>query len=120
MVVYKDVSASIAASGKSNVLAGVSIQTATYPRTVRYAAVVIQDNTPALGDVTWVLKIGNLEVARGRGVLARTAGGELIFPDDFDPIGIQVPPGSFLNLEVTNADSGGAHSVLYALEFDRY
>ena len=110
----------IAASALSNVLAGRKTAMKPYVRTIQGLAVIIRDNTPALGDITWRLFVGDTEVASGRGILANTTAGEYRFPDDFDVIGIQVPGGMTVTLDVTNADSGGAHGVGVGLAWDRF
>ncbi|MFN2638172.1 MAG: hypothetical protein ABR585_14230 [Gemmatimonadaceae bacterium] len=119
MAMYKKVSASIAALAVVNVLAGDKVSTAPYPRTLRAIAVTVRDNTPALGDITWILTAGPMEIARGRGILENSSGPEITYPDGFDPVGMVIGPNTVLSLEITDADSGAAHSVMFALDFDR-
>lgn len=117
---FETAASAIAASASSNVLNGRSTQMKPYPRVVQGLAVIIRDNTPALGDVTWKLKFGDTVVAEGRGILANTTGGEYRFPDDFDLVGMTCPGGYNVTLDVTNADAAGAHGVGVAVAWDRF
>lgn len=120
MVQYKFDSASLAASATSqNVLAGDRLQVAPYPRTMQGIAVLVRDNTPALGDINWELYAGPQLLASGEGQLAQTTGGEVRNPDDFTPIGVGIPANTALQLRVVNADAAGAHSVRVYFLLDR-
>lgn len=112
------VSASIAASATANVLSGRNSSVAPYPRTVQYLSVGIQDNTPTLGDLTWVLRAGPVEIGRGRGIVVGT-GAEFTFPDSYTAIQMQVANNVVLQLDVTNADGAAAHSALVSMILDR-
>lgn len=108
--------ASVAASSTDeNAWSGERFGVAPYPRTVKALAVAIQDNTPALGDMTWELYAGQQLIGQGRGILAQTTGGEFRFPEDYSPIDMVIPANVQLVLRLTNADAGGAHSSLYSL-----
>lgn len=120
MVQYKFDGASIAASATSqNYLAGDRVQVAPYPRTILGMAVLVRDNTPALGDIAWELSAGPQLLATGEGQLAQSTGGEVRNPDDFTPVGMVVPANTALQLRVQNADAAGAHSARVYLLLDR-
>lgn len=120
MVQYIFDGASLAASATSqNYLAGDRVQNAAYPRTIQGIAVVIQLNTPALGDISWELSAGPMLLATGQGILAQTTGNEVRNPDDFTPAGMMIPGNTALQLRVTNLDSGGAHSARVYFLLDR-
>lgn len=121
MAKFEFLSPSIAASTTTDVFgtgSGKKISVANYPRTFQFLAVGIQDNTPTLGDLTWVLSAGPVELARGRGIVVGT-GAEFTFPDSYTEVRMQVAPGVTVNLDVTNADAGGAHSALVSVILDR-
>lgn len=120
MVQYKFDGASLAASATSqNYLAGDRVQNAPYPRTIQGIAVIVRDNTPALGDLNWELSAGPQLLATGEGILAQTTGNEVRNPDDFTPAGMVIPANTALQLRLTNADSGGAHSARVYFLLDR-
>jgi len=98
---------------------GTQSQQANYERTIKRIAVAETDNTPVIGEETWILKFGVVEVARGRSILLGTAGPEFAYPDVFDDVLTKVPGGTVVNLEVTNTDSGAAHGCIVAIEWDR-
>lgn len=108
----------IAASTTSNVLNGRNTSVAPYARTVQFLAVGIQDNTPTLGDLTWVLRAGPVEIARGRGIIVGT-GAEFTFPDSYTEVRMQIAPNAVLQLDVTNADGAAAHGAMVSMILDR-
>jgi len=116
---FATAASAIAASATSNVMAGNQSQQANYARTIKRIAVAESDNTPVIGEETWILKFGVVEIARGRSVLLGTAGPEFAYPDVFDDVMTLVPQGTVVNLEVTNTDSGAAHGAIVAIEWDR-
>lgn len=120
MVQYVFDGASLAASTSSpNYLAGDKVAQASYPRTVQAIAVVIQLNTPALGDMSWELSAGPLLLATGQGQLGQTTGAEIRIPDDLQQVGQTIAPNTVLSLVMRNLDAGAAHSARVYFLMDR-
>lgn len=114
-------SPSIAASTTTDVFGtgdGKYLSVAPYARTFQFLSVGIQDNTPTLGDLKWVLKAGPVELARGRGIVVG-AGAEFTFPDSYTEVRMVVNPNVTVMLDVTNADAAAAHSALVSVILDR-
>lgn len=107
-----------AAETGRNVMAGRTTQQKPYKRKLLGVAVIETDNTPVIGELVWVVKNGDLEVARGRSILARTAGGEFLFPDDWDSVDATIDGGLNMSLELTNGDAAAAHGAIVALLWD--
>lgn len=116
---FATAASAIAASATSNIMAGRTTQSKPYERVLQGIAVIETDNTPVIGELTIVIKAGDTEIGRTRSILARTAGGEFLFPDDWDPVNVRIPANLALALEVTNGDGAAAHGALAALLWDR-
>lgn len=107
-----------AAEAGRNVMAGRTTQMKPYNRKLLGIAVIETDNTPVIGELTVVAKNGDTEVARTRSILARTAGGEFLFPDDWDSVDAVINGGLNFSLELTNGDAAAAHGAIVALLWD--
>lgn len=99
-------------------MAGRTTQMKPYNRKLLGIAVIETDNTPVIGELTVVAKNGDTEVARTRSILARTAGGEFLFPDDWDSVDAMISGGLNFSLELTNGDAAAAHGAIVALLWD--
>lgn len=117
---FATAAAAIAASAVSNVMTGRKTQQKPYDRVLQGIVIAETDNTPVIGELSYVLFFGDQEVGRGRSTLAQTTGGEFRFPDDFDPVNVVLPGGLNLSIEVTNGDGAAAHGALVALAWDRF
>lgn len=116
MVKYLFTSADVAASAtNNNLFAGDRVQVAPYARTVQGIAIVGLQNTPANADWTWELYAGPQLLASGISIVGRTTGEEVINPDDFTPIGMQVPANVALQLRVTDTDAAIHNARVYLL-----
>lgn len=116
MVKYLFTTADVAASAtNNNILAGDRIQVAPVPRTFYAIAVVGLQNTPALADWTWELYAGSQLLANGISLVGRTTGEEVINPDDFTPIGVQVPANVNIQLRVSDTDAAIHNARVYFL-----
>lgn len=112
-------SAIAAAQSNYNVMSGNKTQQANYKRVIRRVTMAETDNTPVIGELTWSLQLGSVEIASGRSVLLGTAGSELPFPDVYQDVMTEVPSGTTVNLFVTNGDAAAAHGAIVGIEWDR-
>lgn len=117
---FETASGAIAASATSNVMNGRKTAMKPYDRVVQGICVIERDNTPVIGEETWILYFGDTQVATGRSILAATAGSEYVFPDNFDIIGMTCPGGYVVTLDVTNTDGAAAHGAGVAIAWDRF
>lgn len=116
MVQYVFTTADVAASAtNNNLFNGDRIQVAPYPRQVMGAAVVILQNTPALGDWSWELYAGSQLLASGIGIVGATTGAEVVNPDSFTPIGMVIPANVNIQLKVTDTDAAIHNARVYLL-----
>lgn len=116
MVMYTFTTADVAASAtNNNVFNGDRIQVAPYARTLQGAAVVILQNTPALADWSWELYAGPQLIASGIGIVGQSTGQEVRNPDDFTPVGIQIPANVSVQLKVTDTDAAIHNARVYLL-----
>jgi len=116
MVQYVFTTADVAASATANnILAGDRVQVAPYPRTVQGIAIVGLQNTPAVGDWSFELYAGSQLLASGISIVGRTTGSEVVNPDDFTPIGVQVPANSNIQLKCTDTDAAVHNARVYFL-----
>jgi hypothetical protein len=115
---FATAASAIGAGVTSNVMAGRTTQMKPYNRKLLAISVIETDNTPVIGELTVVVKNGDTEVGRTRSILARTAGGEFLYPDDFDVIDAVINGGLNVSIDVINGDGAAAHGALLALLWD--
>lgn len=116
MVMYTFTTADVAASAtNNNVLNGDRLQVAPYTRTLQGLAVIILQNTPALGDWSWELYAGPQIIASGIGLVGQSTGSEARNPDDFTPVGVMIPPNTAIQLKVTDTDAAIHNARCYFL-----
>lgn len=116
MVQYVFTTADLAASAtNTNILNGDRVQIAPYARTIQGVAVVILQNTPALGDWSWQLNAGPQLLATGIGIVGATTGAEVVNPDSFTPVGMVIPANTPLQLQVTDTDAAIHNARVYFL-----
>jgi len=116
MVQYVFTTADLAASAtNTNILNGDRVQVAPYPRTVQGIAVVGLQNTPALADWAWQLNAGTQLLATGVSIVGASTGAEVVNPDSFTPVGMQIPPNTPLQLQVTDTDAAIHNARVYFL-----
>lgn len=116
--VFATAASAIAASAVSNVMSGRKTAMKPYNRKVLAIAMFETDNTPVIGELTWVAFNGDTEIGRGRSSLANTTGGEFRYPDDYQVLDALVGGGLNLTLEVTNTDGAAAHGAVVAILWD--
>jgi hypothetical protein len=116
---FASAASAIAAAGNANVMSGRTTQMKPYPRKLLGISLIETDNTPVIGEETYIIKVGDTEVGRGRSILANTTGGEFRYPDDFDIVDATVPGGLNVSAEVTNGDAAAAHGYIVALMWNQ-
>jgi hypothetical protein len=115
---FASAASAIAAAGVTNAWSGRTTQMKPYTRRLLGISVIETDNTPVIGEITYIAKQGDTEIGRGRSILAHTGGGEFVYPDDFDVIDAIVPGGMNLSIELTNNDGAAAHGFIVAAMWD--